>query len=204
MRSAPTKRQIQAKETKHKLYENAIKLFDEKGYSSVTIEEICALSNLSKGTFYVHFNSKHDIVITQSKQTDEAQRTFYNAMDKTLSYSQQLILFMEFICANIQKDKGIDTERAIYAAELDKANQPGYIINEARPIYSIFREIYEKGQAADEFRNDITIEEAVEICICCIRGVLYEWMITVSQKNRNPADMCRRLAEVMIFGLKQE
>ncbi len=186
MRNGPTKRQIQAQETKQKLYENAIKLFDEKGYSSVTIEEICALSNLSKGTFYVHFNSKHDIVITQSKQTDEAQQSFYDAMDKTLSYSRQLILFMEYICANIQKDKGIDTERAIYVAELDKSNQPGYIINESRPIYKIFREIYEKGQAAGEFRSDITIEEAVEICLCCIRGVLYEWMITVSQKDRNP------------------
>ncbi len=204
MRTGPTKRQIQARETKQRLYENAITLFDKKGYSSVTIEEICAKSNLSKGTFYVHFNSKHDIVITQSKQTDEEQKTFYEGLDKSLPFSQQLILFMEFICANIQKDKGIDTERAIYAAELDKTNQPGYIINESRPIYTIFREIYTKGQAAGEFRSDITIDNAVEICICCVRGVLYEWMITVSQKNRNPGDMCRRLAEVMIYGLKNE
>ncbi len=202
MRTTPTKKQIQAQKTKKQLYENAIKLFAERGYSAVTIEEICAQSNLTKGTFYVHFNSKHDIVIEQSKNTDKAQADYYEAMDKTRPYAEQLYDYLTFICDNIQTDKGIDTERAIYAAELNKDNAPGYIINESRPIYSIMRKIITQGKESGEFKKDVDTDKAVNMCICVIRGVLFEWMITYNTKRADAKEMCSSLAKAVADSFK--
>jgi AcrR family transcriptional regulator len=113
MGKEPNKRQQQAEQTKQKLYKNAIKLFQEKGFSAVTVEEICKKSNVSKGAFYVHFSSKHDIVVTQSTRNDEAQAAYYRSMDKSIPYTEQIVKFAEFICRNIAEDKGLDAERAI-------------------------------------------------------------------------------------------
>jgi AcrR family transcriptional regulator len=203
MGKEPNKRQQQAEQTKQKLYKNAIKLFQEKGYSAVTVEEICKKSNVSKGAFYVHFSSKHDIVVTQSKRNDEAQMAFYNAMDKSLPYTEQIIKFAEFICRNIAEDKGLDAERAIYTAEMSKTNPPQYICNKNRPLYKIFEKIFAAGQKAGEFREDISGSDAVEVFIMCIRGVIYEWIITIAIEERDIVDMCHKFASAIVYGYKK-
>lgn len=57
-----TRRQQKAQKTKFNLFCNAVRMFDEKGYDNVTVEDICKASNVSKGTFYVHFDSKEDVL----------------------------------------------------------------------------------------------------------------------------------------------
>lgn len=55
-------RKEQAILTKNKLFEIAIKLIKENGYDNVTISEICKEAKVAKGTFYVHYKSKEDII----------------------------------------------------------------------------------------------------------------------------------------------
>lgn len=42
--------------------ETALKLFMDKGYESVSVDDIIAATNTSKGTFYHYFNNKEDII----------------------------------------------------------------------------------------------------------------------------------------------
>lgn len=55
-------RKDKAAETKNKIFETAIALIKDKGYHSVTVSEICKTAGLAKGSFYVHYKSKEDIV----------------------------------------------------------------------------------------------------------------------------------------------
>ncbi len=48
--------------TKNKVFETAIELIKEKGYNNVTISQICEKARVAKGTFYVHYKSKEDII----------------------------------------------------------------------------------------------------------------------------------------------
>lgn len=48
--------------TKNKVFETAIELIKEKGYDNVTISQICENAGVAKGTFYVHYKSKEDII----------------------------------------------------------------------------------------------------------------------------------------------
>lgn len=47
--------------TKRKIFDTAIKLFAEKGYSETSVEEITAVTGIAKGTLYYHFSKKEDI-----------------------------------------------------------------------------------------------------------------------------------------------
>lgn len=55
-------RKDRAAETKKKIFETAVALIKDKGYDNVTISEICKTAGLAKGSFYVHYKSKEDIV----------------------------------------------------------------------------------------------------------------------------------------------
>lgn len=55
------KRQEAAKLTRQRIVEAAKNLHSEKGLSNVTVDEIVAEANVSKGSFYVYFPHKEDI-----------------------------------------------------------------------------------------------------------------------------------------------
>ena len=50
-------------ETKNKIYEAAKELFKQYDYESVSVDSIVEVAGVSKGTFYVHFESKDALVI---------------------------------------------------------------------------------------------------------------------------------------------
>lgn len=48
--------------TKRNIFDTAMKLFAEKGYSETSVEEITAVTGIAKGTLYYHFAKKEDIL----------------------------------------------------------------------------------------------------------------------------------------------
>lgn len=55
-------RKEKAADTKKKIFETAAGLIKQKGYAAVTVSEICRAAGIAKGSFYVHYQSKEDIV----------------------------------------------------------------------------------------------------------------------------------------------
>lgn len=64
----PTRKE-KAAATKEKIFSTAVGLIKQKGYDNVTVSEICASAGIAKGSFYVHYRSKEDI-IRESYYTD--------------------------------------------------------------------------------------------------------------------------------------
>lgn len=71
-----TKRQKQAQETKRRLYEAATALIQAKGFSDINIKDITDLAGVSKGTFYTHFKSKEDLILTYSRGRTNSLKRF--------------------------------------------------------------------------------------------------------------------------------
>lgn len=55
-------RKEKAAATKEKIFSTAAGLIKEKGYANVTVSEICARAGIAKGSFYVYYKSKEDII----------------------------------------------------------------------------------------------------------------------------------------------
>ena len=91
-------RKEKAAETKRKIFETAVRLIKESGYNNVTISEICISAGVAKGSFYVHYNSKEDIV-RASYYTDMSEyihRNYVAFLDvhPNASYNERIICFM--------------------------------------------------------------------------------------------------------------
>lgn len=49
---------------KEKILNQAIKMFKEKDFGKVSIDEICDECGVTKGSFYHHYKSKNDLLIS--------------------------------------------------------------------------------------------------------------------------------------------
>ena len=97
MEQKPTRKE-KATKTKRKIFETAVRLIKENGYNNVTISEICKSAGVANGSFYVHYNSKEDIV-RASYYTDMSEyiRQNYAAfldVHPNASYNERMIYFM--------------------------------------------------------------------------------------------------------------
>ena len=61
------KRQKSAVETKRKLITAGLELIKEKGFDAINVEDITKKAGVAKGTFYIYFKHKEDIVMEISR-----------------------------------------------------------------------------------------------------------------------------------------
>ena len=85
-------------ETKQRLFETAVELIKKKGYHHTTVSEICQAAGIAKGSFYVHYSSKEDIV-RESYYADMGQYVSrhyarFLADNADASYPERIIRFM--------------------------------------------------------------------------------------------------------------
>nr|WP_325295921.1 TetR/AcrR family transcriptional regulator [uncultured Oscillibacter sp.] len=78
-KTGPTKRQLQAMDTKSRIFEAAMELGAKIGYESLNINEICNAAGVSVGTFY-HYFSSIDAVFQEQYVTFD--RYFSAAIEK--------------------------------------------------------------------------------------------------------------------------
>lgn len=88
-----TPRQLKAQETKKNLLEKGLQLFHERDFDNVTVESIAKECNVSKGAFYVHYNSKYDIFLEKFKDIDEFYLSFIPSIPVDMSASEKILFF---------------------------------------------------------------------------------------------------------------
>lgn len=170
-------RQQRGQKTKKKIIETAIALFHERGFNNVTVDEIVQKTNTSKGAFYNHFKSKHEVFAEQFKEIDQ----FYvdhlvSQLDANRPVLERLSSFLDLQMNYIEQEIGWDVTRTIYEQELN-TERSSYFLNPDRPLYDILLKLCEEGIVNGEFRASYTAHEIVRMLIHAMRGVLYNWSL---------------------------
>jgi len=170
-------RQQRAMETKRRIAEAALELFNEKGFTNVTVDEIIEKTSTSKGAFYNHFKSKHDIFLNKFNEIDDFYvQELLPKLSQIDSAVEKLHVFLNMQMTYIEKDLGWDVTRTIYEHALNTERE-SFFLNPDRPLYNILLDLFVEGQKKKEFREDLTAEQMVAILVKVMRGMLYDWSI---------------------------
>jgi TetR/AcrR family transcriptional regulator, fatty acid metabolism regulator protein len=196
-RDKPTKRDLQAADTKKNIFDTAFRLITEKGFENVTIEEIAKQSGVARGLFYHYFNSKDDIVVETYMIIDKSYSQFY-ADNAPHCNSIEKILLTVIFQARHATQLGIDFVRQIYKSQLYAGTQ--YFISKERPFYTILQEVIHQAQLEGTIRSDVSDAELTNIVLNCSRGMLYDWCLNNGQYDLEEK-MTRQLT-VIIQGLQ--
>lgn len=75
--------------TRQRLMTAGLTCFEKLGYSSTTVEDIVAEAEVARGTFYLHFNNKLDLVRALTGEVQPAVGELYERLDQMLVKSDR-------------------------------------------------------------------------------------------------------------------
>jgi AcrR family transcriptional regulator len=199
-----SKRKLQAADTKRKIFEAANRLIREHGIDHVSVDSIVEAAGVSKGSFYVHYESKDalivDLVNEHTDRADKEYSSFFISISDNKCFFDILVLLAERIADYIENNIGLENMRVLYKSHLMKGIDTSTAMNYSRELYEIVTKTLEMGLKDGELREDIPVEALAKHLILAIRGVVFEWCI------RYPDfDFKQQLIDhfnILLYGLK--
>ena len=114
--------------TREEISDTAVKLFLDKGYNNVTIQDICNELNITKPTLYKYISNKEDLILDLYDSTiDHLVKDTYKLVDSDSHYQQLLIVFSTLI--KDTKKYGYDLFSQMFIANL-KENRNSFAMRE--------------------------------------------------------------------------
>lgn len=200
-----SKRKIQAAETKKKIYEAAKQLVVEYGIGNVSVDSIVKAAEVSKGTFYVHFESKDslvaDLINDYTNIADMDYKSFLMTVSGRDSVLDILVLLADKISDFIQSNIGVENMKVLYKGHLTKTINTAYAMDYNRELYKLFTEVLKRGVDQGELREDIPVDSLTKHLILGIRGVTFEWCIRYPDFILK--DQVHDHFKILLYGLKK-
>ena len=177
----PDKRKVQGAKTKKKLYEIAEKLFTERDFADVSVEDITDEAGITKGAFYVHFESKDALIALliadYAARADTDYKAFLETLPSDMPVSEVLLALIEKIADVLAGTIGCENMKKVYqmllAGTVDTEAVKGY----GRELYALFQGVLEKGIQNGELKSILSVDMLAQHFVMAIRGVSYEWCV---------------------------
>ena len=180
VRSQPSRRERKKAERRSAIYETALELFTEHGFSHVSIEEITEAVDVSKGTFFNYFPTKDAVLV-------EYRRQIYDEMHE---YSLQL-----------DGESGLELFRKYFRKLARLIQREGqryrmlHLMSDARTqicdeephlydrVFDHYRRFIEIAVDGGELREDTDAELMAEFIRDLWQGNLHEWVVQRRSKS---------------------
>ena len=159
-------RDKQREETKKRIYECAFKLFEEKGFHNVKVQDIANEAGISIGGLYHHYKSKEDIIDYGYYTFDEDLQEHYEnqKIHSPAEGIHVLIGYQMQTCV----DRGYEIITITFRNQMQLDNT--YRYSNDRYLTQMIRENLKKAGLDEQ-----TAEEAVTFILRTSRGCVYDW-----------------------------
>lgn len=199
-------RKTKALETKKKIYESANQLFKKYGIEKVSVDSIVEMAGVSKGAFYVHFESKDAliaaIIADFINRLDLDYKSYLQSFPTGVPASDVLISLVGKIAEIMSGTIGYDLMKIAYEILLSRTINTDIIVGYDRDLYKLLGDVFSKGIQQGEFRTDISSDTLTRHCILAIRGLTYEWCIRYPDFDLK--DQVLKHFEILMTGIKKQ
>jgi AcrR family transcriptional regulator len=139
--------------TRQYIVQTAAGLFSRKGFTAVTMSDICEACDLSRGGLYRHFDSTKEIFIeVLERDENDAGDSIDQAIALNLSAKKLLEGFFQLQKSDIAHNKN-RLEVAVYEFSLVCPDQREYLKERFHSIVKIFEKLIAYGQKRGEFKE---------------------------------------------------
>lgn len=171
MEKKPTRKE-QAQMTKRNIYQAAISLIESKGYENVSIEDITNRANTAKGTFYLYFKSKQDLIYHTIAMYDEIAKNSYEKAKEFRTFEEQLVHYLIYANTEIL----VIGEKILTALLGHNLNaKEKFVTVEGREIYLALGQMIERGYETGELSRMQEKQFYMEMIVIFIQGLDYYW-----------------------------
>ena len=195
-----TKRQKNALETRQKIYETACSLIEEKGFANVSVEDITDACGVAKGTFYVYFKRKEDIVFECCKEwfsdVDRKAREHKGTIVEKLAFYFKG--FMEGVTCG-----GAELCRQWVREVINPNDSPGEMCGgkyayDLKHLTAFLKDAVKDGM----LKKSTPVETLVHIFMCDLYGMMTCWCM--SDEKFVPEEWVGRFANLQLPALLEQ
>lgn len=189
-----------AEEIKREIAYQAEELFSQKGYAATSMEDICEITERSKGSIYYHFKSKEELFLFVVRQHTYDWLEKWNEKEKQYRTSTEKLY-------GLAEYHVEDTQHPIFSA-VEEFSMSQVVSKEildemlvlARESYGVFEKLIEEGIKSGEFRQgDIRDLMYIVNGLLSGLGVLYYELDSVEMKR-----IYKKAIDVLLQGLAAE
>ena len=171
-----TKRKIQGRETRQKLFETSIALFNERGYENVTIDDICEKIGVSKGAFYTHFKSKDQVIVENFLYLNTSYEEVLGNGKAAGSAFEKLYAFQLYAMRKLE-EIGWKAVRLVYHVETGSNKNKSFLTSKSFSLYKIILSLIKEGQKSGEIRKDQSAAAITDTLVQLYRGIIFDWCL---------------------------
>lgn len=175
------KKKAQGAETKKRIYEIAERLFAERDFADVSVENITDEAGITKGAFYVHFESKDSLIALlladYAARADTEYKEFLETLPSDMPALEVLLALTEKIADVLMGTIGCENMKKAYQMLLARAAGTDAVKGYNRELYTLFYGILEKGIQRGELKGTLNAEALSRHFVLAFRGITYEWCI---------------------------
>src|SRR5262252_8286748 len=158
-----TPKQERSKQTKEKIVQAAVRLFQERGYERTTSNEIASAAGVSVGSFYVYFTDKRHLLLTIfDRVSDELfKNIFHNLTAEHLFEPELKPLIRQAVAQAIaDKQKRAGLHRVIYELVLKDSEFAGRHKAAMQRGNTKLRELISLAKKAGLTHDDLDVDAA--------------------------------------------
>ena len=194
-----SRRDDQTRETKRRLIGAAVALVSEVGWRRTTVEQIAERAGVAKGTFFVHFKAKEEVVLTLVNLQIAAATAARDAVVARGGSPIERLKVTTLTLGN-QAAASIELSRAVLVASLESREVGGAADAVFTKLYS--RMIDDAREALDAGlvrAGDADAETIAGLLMACYLGAAFH---CTSSPNAKPLDeVLRPLVDATLFAL---
>lgn len=165
---------------KEKILNTAIKLFKEKDFGKVSIDEICDECGVTKGSFYHHYKSKNDLLI--SYYNTLIKKDTYTIMNEIITIDstyEQLWKAIELYFIESMLEIGPNLFKNVIITDILERNEVIHLYIDSnerlKEYFELLIKLIVKGQHNGEIRNSFSSDELLSSYFAGVLGIFVKW-----------------------------
>jgi len=170
---------LRAERTRARIREAANGLFLEQGFEATTVDAIVAAAGVSKGTFYLYFDRKEDLLLEYGWKRMALVREMVPRLLGRPSFADALREVVDTVV------RGKTWDRELTGRAIDEMGTSAERL-EAAP-YEVLKPLVEIGQARGQVRNDIPAGALAQFILRSLLGALRDWGLGSDGASREDA-----------------
>lgn len=163
--------------TKKKIYEVAVKMFEENGVDKTSVNEIVKKAGISKGDFYIHYKSKFSLIEEYTQNLDADYEEIFNKIPENTSASDMIYLVTRKIAQVQINDIGYNIIKNCYTAMLSGKIDSSIVLNYSRPLPEIYKTLIQKGIHEGKFKSTTDVDSFTKHLMISIQGMIFNWCV---------------------------
>ena len=176
-------RQERGKETRRNLIRTAARLWSERGFDDVTVEEICSEAGVGRTTFYLHFESKEQLLGSLAGATAAGVAADLDEAHDAASLDEQLDVLIRGISRRMQAVPKSLAQIVINSQRLGLMKAGPEVLASSTRFADLAREVLADARRRGELVRTADPEELGEILGALTMDAIEAWATGRSRKS---------------------